>query len=193
MSTPVTTEQPTTEPQQGTTTPPTGDATGDTKGGDERRFSKAEMDAIVQDRLDRDRKARERDNEKSRREAEEKALKEQSEWQKLAEKHAARISELEPLHATVEETNAQLGRYKGALEAHLATQRDSLPDHIMDLLDRFDPVDQLEWLAKNRELLGQQRGGNGIPTTPRPAGPMTTEQATEVEIQKRLRTGIYNI
>lgn len=174
-----------------TNTPQTGDAT-DTKGGNERLFTQADLDAKVKDRLDREARKQAEALDRAKREAEEEALKKNAEWQALAEKHAKRISELETVQQAVEEKDAELQRYRGALESHLKGQRDSLPSHITDLLDRLDPVDQLEWLAKNRESLST-RPGNGIPATPRPSGQVTNEQIIEQQTERLRKTGRYNL
>jgi hypothetical protein len=85
--------------------------------------------------------------------AEEERLAKQEEWQQLAEQRQARISELEPLSEDVE-------RYKGAVEGLLEAQRKGLPDYVIALLDRLDPVDQLQWIAENGDKMASQAGAN---------------------------------
>jgi len=85
---------PTPEPEPTPTPEPTGDATGqkkpkggkEGKDGDEspaeKTFTQADVDRIVKERLERDRV-------KAQKDAEEKALKDQGEWKKLAEQREA--------------------------------------------------------------------------------------------------------
>ena len=127
---------------------------------------KERIEASLKERLDREARKATEATERAKREAEEEALKKNQEWQQLAERNAKRISELEPLQAQVEETNGQLERYKAALTTHLTTQREGLPQHVTDLLDRLDPVDQLEWIAKNREALATPQR-QGVPASAR--------------------------
>ena len=44
---------------------------------------------------------------------------------------------------------AQVTRYKTALQAHVQQARATVPEHVQTLLDRLDPVEQLEYLSAN--------------------------------------------
>lgn len=122
-------------------------------------FTQADIDRIVTERLSREEKKRAEVADKARREAEEKSLAENAKWQELAEKRAkdleaasAAMKELESAKATSEAQAQALGRY-------LDAERKGLPDHIIGLLDKLPPLQQLEWLAENKEKLA----------TPKPA------------------------
>lgn len=148
-----------TEPQTQppTTAEPPTDPAPDKGGEAGRTFTQAELDRIIEERLARSKKATEAAAARAAEEARQRALLEQGEYQKLAEERAARLAELEPQAAAVE-------RYRGALEAVLAEHRKGLPAHLVTLLDRLDPVEQLEYLAANAETLRPA-------APPAPAGP----------------------
>jgi hypothetical protein len=120
-------------------------------------FTKAQMEEIVRDRIKRDQDKRARDEEKARKDAVAAALKEQGDWQKLADAKQAeadeasrKVAEIEPeLAKRTEERD----RYRAALEQHLEAQRKGLPKHIISLLDRLDVADQLEYLAANADAV----------------------------------------
>ena len=102
--------------------------------------------------------------------AEEARLAQEKEWQQLAEKRQARIQELEPLSEDVD-------RYKGAVTSLLEQRRAGLPDHIITLLDKLDPVEQLQWIAENADKLGRQAPGdiNADRRSDEPPPPEVTE------------------
>lgn len=68
---------------------------------EEKKFTQAELDNILKDRLARDEAKRKADEDKARKQGEEEALKKNAEWQKLAEKNQAEkdaaLKELETL------------------------------------------------------------------------------------------------
>lgn len=80
---------------------------------------------------------------KEKADAEAATMAEQGKWKEIAEKAQAQLKELT---AAVSDT----ARYKGALEKMLEAQRDGLPEPITKLLDKLDPVEQLEWIAENK-------------------------------------------
>lgn len=95
---------------------------------------------------------------------EKKRLEEQGQYKALAEEaarerdaHAARVKELEPLAETVK-------RQGEALKRFLDEERKGLPKHVLTLLDKLDPVDQLEYIAANRAEL--RPAGGGGPRSP---------------------------
>ncbi len=118
---------------------------------------KAEVEKIVQARLQAERDGAAKKQEKDRKDAVAAALKEQGDWQKLADARQAeadeanrKLAELEPALTT---TSAERDRYKAALEKNLEAQKKGLPDHILSLMGRLDPADQLEYLAENAEVI----------------------------------------
>lgn len=148
-------------------------------GGDEApKFTQAQLDAIVKDRLERERKKTADDAEKARKDAEAIRLKEQGEFQKLAEQRQTRITELEAEVAALAPVTEERDRYKAALETHVTALAKDLPDSIKDLLTGKDPVDQIAWLDKHRESVAGERR-SGPPPSPKAADPrkLTDEDA----------------
>jgi hypothetical protein len=138
----------------------TGQQAGNGGSGDDKRFTQAELDAIVRDRLDRQRRATEAQQQKDREATEAKALEEQQEFKKLADQRAEKVAELEPFKAKAE-------RYEAALTALLEAERKDIPEHLVALLDKLDPAEQLEWIATNREAIGGAGAGtNGTRSVP---------------------------
>lgn len=78
--------------------------------------------------------------------AERTRLTEQGEYKKLAEDAEKRANDLEPHKAKAE-------RYEASLTKLLTKEREGLPKHILTLLDKMDPADQLDWIAENRAVL----------------------------------------
>lgn len=180
--------------QQGNNQGATGDATGQqagangqqqnggSSGSEERRFTQAELDAIVQDRLNRDRQRRDQQAQRERDQAQADALREQQQYRELSEQQATRIAELEPFQQRAE-------RYQTALTTLLEGERKNLPSHITALLDKLDPAEQLEWIASNREAIGgstDQQNGNGTNGRRQgpPASPNGNGQRTRADIAR---------
>lgn len=155
-------------------------------GDGDKRFTQAELDAIVADRLKRATESAERKAARERQEAEERAASEQGEFKKLADQRQARIAELEPFEA-------QATRYGAALTKLLDAQRKDLPGHITALLDKLDPAEQLEWIAANQEALKPaQAGTTAVPGTPRANGQAPTrDQLVKDKVDKLRASGSY--
>lgn len=163
----------------------TDDATGsDENGGDdnkpEPKFTQADIDRIVTERLERERKKSEANAQKAKEQAEAKALEEQQKFQELAEKRGTKVAELEStvgtLTADLEAATEEAKRYKAALNGLLEKQRKAVPEHLVALLDKLDPVEQLEWLSNNTDKL---ISNNGVPATPKGQNGMTEAQKQE--------------
>lgn len=171
----------------------TGDGTGggggnpgsENTGEQERRFTQADMDRVVEERLRRDRETNERRAAAERQQAADAAAAEQGEFRQLAEQRATRIAELEPFEA-------QARRYSEALGTLLTVQREGLQPHIIELLDRLDPADQLEWIAAHQAELrpaeGEQKESRGPGPTPRKTGEETREQRVDA-LYNRMKSG----
>lgn len=150
-----------------------GDATG-TNSGDQptpetQTFTKDQVEALVKERLDRaERKAAEKAA-KDREAAEAAGLAEQQKFKELADKHAAKVAELEPQLTTVTE---KAERYEKALTGYLATLRKTVPANLLTLLDKLDVVDQLEWIGANADKVSAPTV-QGVPPTPKPNGNQT--------------------
>ena len=80
-------------------------------------------------------------------------LAEQGKFKELADQANAKASELEPFRD-------KAARYEGALGKLLAKERDGLPKHILPLLDKLDPAEQLEYIAEHKAELGKPAAPN---------------------------------
>lgn len=96
--------------------------------------------------------------EAEKRKAEEASLAERQEFKALAEKRQADLDALKP-------QADKAARYETALKALLDTERAGLPAHILPLLDRMEPDEQLAYIAENRATL-KPASKDGIPGTP---------------------------
>lgn len=98
--------------------------------------------------------------------ADELRLAEQQKWQELA---AKRQEELTTVKAEAEALKTQTARLSEALNGYLAKEREGIPDHIGALLDKLNVVEQLAYIASNREAWAatNQRPG-GVPPSPKP-------------------------
>lgn len=151
---------------------------------EEKKFSQADVERIIKERLERERKKAEQDRQKAEEDARAKALKEQGEFKQLAEEQALRLAKLEEQVKEVEALQEQVKRYSESLQKQLEEQKKSLPDAILALLEKQDPLEQLDWLAKHRESLTKS-SASGIPPTPRAGNSQTMTEAEREERRKR--------
>lgn len=142
------------------------------EGGDkpeEKKFTQKEIDGIIAERLAREKKNQEAAAEKARKQAEEDALVKNQEFQKLSDERGKRVVELENQVAELTTVREQADRYKAALEKYLVAEKQDLPKHVLTLLEKLDPVDQIEYIAANRAELGKpQEQLKGVPPSPDP-------------------------
>lgn len=64
-----------------------------------------------------------------------------------------------------ESTESELTKYKETFEKELAKRKKELPESIKTLLEKLDPIEQMEWLS-NSENLVMIAPKKKIPTTP---------------------------
>ena len=143
--------------------------------GDDKRFTQADVDEIVKARLKRAEDKAKADQEKARTDAEAKALAEQGEWKTLAEQREKDLTQAQQVIEAAKATERDRDRYKQALTTHVNALRANLPSHLTALLDKLDPVDQLEWMSANHAELtrpnapdinaGGRGGSNGYQPT----------------------------
>lgn len=134
-------------------------------GKDEKKFTQAEIDQIIKDRLARESKKSEEKAEQARKQAEEDALAKNSEFQKLAEKRQGTITELEAKVKEFSSIQETADRYKGALESYLTEAKKGLPKHVLPLVDKLDVVEALAYITANASELGVKV--LGVPETPK--------------------------
>jgi hypothetical protein len=158
-----------------------------------RTFTQEEVDAFITARLDREKKAREKEAAKAAEDAEAKRLEEQKEFAKLAAKHEGRVKELEP---ELEGTRAE----RDELRQYVTKQIDAATKDWPESLKKLIPTEgaalaRLQAFttaqAVFEELKGQPRTpapGNG-PRAPQPTG--DNQNPTEAQLQQKRATGRY--
>lgn len=142
------------------------------------------IDKLIAERLERAKRKAEDDRkaelEKAAAEAEKQRLAEQGQYKELAEKAQARVTELETQLEELATLKERLPKLEGALQSQLATAKKDLPKHLLELLEKQDIIEQLEYLASHAEEL--RKPMPGVPATPNPATP---QPLTDEERRKR--------
>jgi len=142
----------------------------------ERTFTDAGVQGIIKDRLARQKAQFESEQERTRKEAEDRALAEQGQYRQIAEKAQTELSTLRPQAeraATLEALIAQ----------HIDTILPLLPAALRELLPADLPVEKrYEWVIKAQAqavALTPPAGALGLGGNPPPAGAPTAQQARE--------------
>lgn len=163
-----------------TQTPPqtgdaTGQATGQQNGGDsgkeEPKFTQADLDRLIKDRLERERAAAAAKAQKDKEAAEAEKLKEQAEWKTLAEQHEGRVKELEP---QIEAIKAERDALAEIVTARVAAEIKDWPAEVKALIpDDGGLLVRLAAVEKARPIAAKlieapKVPGNGY--DPRPLG-----------------------
>lgn len=120
---------------------------------DDKKFSQADLDRIVKERLAREKEKADAEAARARSEAEAEAAKKNGEFEKLAKQ---REGELVTARAEKESLAAQIVEYealKTATQNMINAQIKDLPEATRELLTDLSPVKQLEWLAKHADQL----------------------------------------
>jgi len=99
--------------------------------------------------------------------AEEQQLAAQQKWQELAQK---REGELAKAEADAKAKGEALERYQATVVKLLEERRKAVPKHVLPLLDRLDPVDQLAYIAEHEADLVKAAPGAGF-TPPKRSAP----------------------
>jgi hypothetical protein len=155
----------------------------------EKLFSQAELDAIVKDRLKRAEDKAAADSKKAADKAAADAMAEQGKFKELSETQAKQILDLtterDAVTAERDTFKETAGKYEKALNRLLETYKAGIPEHVKPLLDRLDPVDQLDWISANQESLkGNAQGQIGVPRTPPADGRgLSAAQKEAVQVQ----------
>lgn len=136
------------------------DVTQDVGGGS---FTQAQVNAIVQDRLARQKRAMTAD----------------------FQVRLTRLAELETENAALKEKTT---RYADVYTKGLADRKKNLPAGVLKLLDGLDPVEQGAWLDENADTLTVKPRSAG-PQTPKPDDKPTSDNKTDVG--KTSQAGIY--
>ena len=130
------------------------DAGDDTDTKAEKKFSQADLDRIVKERLDREKKKSDEAAAKAKKDAEDAALAKNQEWEKLATQRQTEIDDIKKTVAELEPFKEQAEKYKTALNAQLTEIKKSLPKFVLQLIDKMDPVDAMKYITDNADELG---------------------------------------
>ncbi len=179
----MTTEQPISD------TPESQDATN----GGEARFTQADVDRLIKDRLDRERRKSHEATEKARQEAEAKGLQEQGKFKELADQLAAKVTELTPYQE-------RITAYDAALKPHIDDRIKALPEALRDLVDSdADALTMLDTLAKLETAARKLQPAETPPAQPLRStarGPVNNQApaagaalASDILLEKRARMG----
>jgi len=173
------------------------DATGSDKAGG-KTFTQAELDAIVEKRLSREREAQERKATEAQKAAEIERLEKDRKFEELANARKAEIDTLAAKAKDGETAQTQLARATTALEAYRDAQFGKLPEEIAELLSGKDIVDQLDWLTKNGAKFvapnaagaspAKKGGGTPAPVKGKPVSGELT--AADLIARKRAQLGL---
>lgn len=140
--------------------------------GDEKRFTIAEVEGIVKERLERDREAAKKKKETEDAAAERTRLAEEGKLKELSEKQAADLLTLtadrEALTTEVTGLKESLTKYEALFTRQLTEQKAALPEPVQKLLEKMPLLDQMAWITENAAKLGVPM--KGVPATPAGSG-----------------------
>lgn len=126
----------------------------------EKLVPQSEVNALIEDRLKRDREKAKQDK-----------LKEDQKFKELSESQESQIRDWEGKHATATEQvkalTDQIGEYEKVVSALVKDQVKALPAPVQKLLEKYSPLEQLDWL--NTE--GKKMGATGTKIEPIPGSP----------------------
>lgn len=133
--------------------------------GEPTTFTKEQIEAIIRDRLDRQRAQFEAQRAQAERQAHEAALVEQQKWQELAEQRAAELAKLTPVAERVT-------ALESLMSAQISARAAALPPALRELEPVDAPIEtRLAWLEKAHAAAQQFAGAGvvGAGGNPRPA------------------------
>jgi hypothetical protein len=148
---------------------------------DDKKFTQADLDAVLKERLARQQRQFEAQQREAQQALEAKQLEEQAEWQKLANRRAEELRDLKP--------RAQLAEsYEKAVKQLLEVQTRELPVSIQTLLEKLSLVDQLDWLAANGAMVKPQTNGRTDTNAFARNAPGAPQTLTDEEYRKKKRS-----
>jgi chromosome segregation ATPase len=158
----------------------------------ETKFTQADVDRLVAQRLQEEQERQQREAEKLKREQEQQEAIRRGEHEQV-------IARLEAEKATFEaqlaDTESRLGLLQKIVDAQLDAQLSELPEQVRKLAPKRDDLDAFQsWLVEARQLaahLQPKEAAKGNPKTPPAAG--TTRGENEAAIKTSLlRSGRYS-
>lgn len=133
-----------------------------------KKFTQAELDKIIADRLKRQEAKIRKELETAKKKTEAEELEASQEWQTLAQKRQSQIQELEKRVAELEPLAEKVEKYEAALAGYRDSLLKGVPDHVKELLADKDIADQLTWLSTNATKFRKRAEGEdgGLSATP---------------------------
>lgn len=113
-------------------------------------------------------------------------LAEQGKFKELSESQAKTIADLQKVVEESKPITTQLEKYKQVVKAYLDAEKKIVPDIYAPLLERLDPVEQLEWIAANKDKLAHT---DGVPPTPNGKGNKKLNEAQEKTAREQAARG----
>lgn len=108
----------------------------------------AAVDRLVKERLDRAKKQSEAEAEKARKKAEEDALTKNKEFETLANTRQQEIEAKDEELAELKGIKEQSEKYSEAIGKIVKTQIEKLPKPVQVLLEKMDPLEQMDYIAQ---------------------------------------------
>jgi hypothetical protein len=150
---------------------------------DGKTFTQADLDRIVADRLARQKSQYESQQQKVKQEAEDQKLAEEKRFQELAEQRQKELDAIKPKADQAES-------YEKLVNDLLEEQRKDLPKHIVTLLNKLSPADQVAYLKENKAEIVKQSTSHDITAGNRNAGkPTAAEQLEQKKLELSKRGG----
>lgn len=149
---------------------------------EEKKFSQAELDAILKERLERQRRAAEAQQREKEQALETQRLEDQKEFEKLAQQRAKEIDSLKPRAGLAESYEKGVGRL-------MSEATKALPSNIQMILNKLSLPDQLDWLTENLDSVKAPpvvSGATDINAWSRTTGG-APQQLTDEEYKRRKR------
>lgn len=162
--------------EQTTTAAATENASGNAQGqqqqqasAEEKRFTQAELNAQIAERLQRERDSVKQKQEQAHAEAERTRLADEGKFKELNQKQAADLatltSEKETLTTQVATLQESLKQYEAMFAQQLTAQKQALPEPVQKLLGAMPLLDQMAWMNENAGKLGLPI--KALPVTPK--------------------------
>lgn len=163
---------------------------------DDKQFTNEDVERIVQERLERDRKSQAKKAEKELTDAQKKKLRDAKSFEELSDtltaENGTQAATITTLETERDDLKAKLESANKAMDSYIAVLREGHPDSVLKLLKGLSQADQLEWLAENRpETDGDddsaKKSFKKIEKTAKSDKPKPSEEETEKARQRTAR------
>lgn len=162
--------------------------------GGDKKFSQAELDRIIGERLERERERAKAEAAEEQRKATEaarrKALKEQEDFKSLSESQAAELAQKDERIAALEASEARVTALETRLEKINEARLGNVDEGYRSLLKNMTVEERADWVEANPKLVANATPG-GSPPSPEPAGaPNRDKEADKAAEQNQRMTAV---